>query len=356
MMESKIKQLIDSSRKVILDCCLENGAIVAADPTKGYYPKEAKNYFYVWPRDASYTCLAADVLGLKNVQERFFRWLMDRAEGWRETCLFYEKYHPNGLEALDRFQPDQTGTLLFSVWHHFKEERKAEEFKELVVRSAGGLCNSWKGDHFTLVANDLWEERLAFPDLRENFTYSLAACIRGLLAANDLFPEERYIETAEEMKNVLLENARREGYFFRSFGEISNVRVDASLLGILWPYEIVEADDPLARKTVKLIEKKLVEDYGVHRYEHDEYDGWMFQGMHRNKGAGFWPLLNFWMSIVLNRMGEREKAMKYYKKVMDSVDKYIPEQIFNNAFQKSISPLCWSHAMFVLATKELGLI
>ncbi len=53
-------------------------------------------------------------------------------------------------------------------------------------------------------------------------------------------------------------------------------------------------------------------------------------------------------------MGKKEEAMKYYNKVIDLVDKYIPEQIFDNKIQKSISPLCWSHAMFVIATKELG--
>lgn len=354
-MESKIKQLTESSRKVILDCCLENGAIVAANSTKEYYPKDAKNYFYVWPRDASYTCVAADVLGLKEVREGFSRWIMERAEGWKETCLLYEKYHPNGLKAAERFQPDQAGNVLWAIWHHFRG-RDAREVKELVTRSAEGLCNIWEKDHFTLVTNDIWEERLAFPDLRENFTYSLAACIRGLLAANELFPDEKYVETAGGMKKTLLEHAKERGYFSRSFGELRDERIDASLLGLIWPYSIVEADDLLAKKTVRLIEEKLVEKYGVYRYEQDEYDGWMFHGMHRNKGAGFWPLLNLWMSIVLNRMGEGKKAKGYYMKVVDSVDRYIPEQVFNNKIQRSVSPLCWSHAMFVLASKELGMI
>lgn len=352
-MESRIKQLMASSKKIILDCCLENGGIVAANSTKEYYPKEVKNYFYVWPRDAAYTCAAADVLGLKEIQERFFRWLMDRAEGWEETGLLYEKYHPNGLKAAERFQPDQTGSVLWAVWHHFRG-REGEEVRELVTRSAEGLCNIWKKNHFTLVANDLWEERLAFPDLKENFTYSLAACIRGLLAANELFPDERYVRTAEEMEKTLLEHARKRGFFSRSFGELSDERIDASLLGVMWPYEIVKTDDILFEKTLKLIEEKLVKNYGIYRYEHDGYDGWMSHGMHRNKGAGFWPILNFWMSIVLCGMGEKEKAKKYYMRVVDSVKEHIPEQIFDNKIQKSVSPLCWSHSMFVLATKELG--
>ncbi len=349
----KIKSLIEISKKVIFDCCLENGAIVAANSTKNYYPKEAKNYFYIWPRDASFTCIAADILGL-NIQEKFFDWLMKRAEGWKETGLFYEKYYPNGLQALNRFQPDQTGSVLFAVWHHFKNRKVPGKYRNLVIKSANGICNIWKEDHFTLITNDLWEERLTFPDLKENFAYSLGACIKGLSCADNFFPNKNYVKTLKEMKKVLLKNAKRKGYFFRSFGKLNDERIDASLLGLIWPFEIVTPSSPLAKNTVKMVIKKLVKNHGVYRYEHDEYDGWMYRTLHRKKGAGFWPVLNFWMAIVLNKMGKRREALKYYNKVVDSVEKFIPEQIFENEIQKSVSPLCWSHVMFVIASKELG--
>ena len=355
-MKTRVEGLIKASREVILDCCLENGAVVAANSSRDYYPKEAKNYFYVWPRDAAYTCIASDILGLE-IQEGFFDWLMNKAEGWRETGLFYEKYYPSGLKAADRFQPDQTGTVLLAISHHFKINRKkASKYKKLITHSADGICSLWRSDHFKVVSNDVWEERLAFPDLRENFTYSLAACIKGLLSANDLFPDGGYIKVAGEMRDVLLKNARRKNYFPRSFGRLGDERIDASALGVIWPFEIVGVDDSLAVNTVRLIEEKLARDYGVYRYEHDEYDGWMFKVMCRRKGAGFWPLLNCWMSIVLNRMGRREDALGYYNKVLSSVGEHIPEQVFGNEIQVSVSPLCWSHSMFILASRELGFI
>lgn len=352
--QTRVKQLIDVSKRVIVDCSLENGAIVAANSTKPYFPKEAKNYFYVWPRDASFICVAADLLGL-NIQEKFFEWLINRAEGWQETGLFYEKYYPNGLQALNRFQPDQTGTVLFAVWHHLKSSKgEIDKYKNLVISSAEGICKAWKKDHFTLITNDLWEERLCFPDLKENFTYSLAACIKGLECANELFPNKKYTRTANEMKKVLLNNTEKRGYFFRSFGKLNDERIDSSLLGLVWPFEIVTPSDPLVKNTIRKIIEKLVKNYGVYRYEHDEYDGWMFRTIHRKKGAGFWPLLNFWMSIVLNRMGRKKEALGYYSRVINSVKNFIPEQIFDNKIQKSVSPLCWSHAMFIIASRELG--
>lgn len=356
-MKNRIKKLLDASEKVILDCVLKNGGIVAANSTMQYYPKDAKNYFYVWPRDASFTCLAADAIGLKNISVDFFNWLLNRAEGWEKTGLFYEKYYPNGLKALKKFQPGQVGMVLFAAYNHFKNNlSNIEKYRKLFVNSAQGICKVWNNDHFIINTNDIWEERLTFPDIKDNFSYSLAACIKGLLSANKLFPNKKYVKTANQMKQILIKAAREEGYFFRSFGRLDDKRIDASLLGLVWPFEIVKADSPLAKKTIKLIEDKIVKNYGVYRYEHDDYGGWIFETLDRKKGAGYWPLLNFWMSIVLNKMGKKKKSLKYYNKAVNSADKFIPEQIFNNNIQKSVSPLCWSHAMFILASKELGFL
>ncbi len=354
--ENKIKNLIETSKSVIMDCCLENGAIVAANSAKPYYSKDVMNYSYVWPRDAFFTCMAADILGMKDVQENYFSWLMERAEGWKQTGLFYEKYELNGLQALHRFQPDQTGCAIISVWNCFRNDMKeAEKYKELIIRSADGLCKAWEKNHFTIPTNDLWEERSTFPELEDFFVYSLCACIKGLLCAHESFPDERYVSKAEEMKDLIFEYTKKEDNLYRSFGKINDYSIDASLLGAVWPFEILFPDDPLAVNTLKLIEDELVKDFGVFRYKGDVYDGGMYRGQLRNKGAGFWPLLNFWMCIVLAKMGRKSEAENYYFKVIDSLEnEFIPEQIFSNKIQKSISPLCWSHSMFIIATKELG--
>jgi GH15 family glucan-1,4-alpha-glucosidase len=354
IMEMKIKSTIETSRQVIRDCSLENGAIVAANCFKDYFPKGAKHYTYVWPRDASFTCVAADILGI-DIQEKFFDWCSTRAEGFRDTGVFYEKYYVNGSKALTRFQPDQTGSILWAIWHHFKDDlKKAHRYSKLISKAADGICSKWKNDHFTVVTNDLWEERLTFPDLKENWTYSLAACIRGLECANAIMPRERWSEVANMMRKRLENHC--ETYFFRSFGELSDKRIDASMLGLLYPFEIFAPSDPRVAATLKEIEKKIVVNGGLHRYEHDEYDGWMYETQDRRKGAGAWPLLNFWISICYARVGNREKALQYYNWVLDKIKGFIPEQIFENNIQVSVSPLCWSHSMFVIASRELKYI
>lgn len=351
-MKEKIQSLLKTSKKVIKDCCLSNGAIVAANSSKAYFPKEGKNYKFVWLRDAAYICIAAKILDIK-IQEKFFKWCL-KAEGWEKTGLFYEKYFVNGKKARFNFQPDQTGSVLLSVFDYYKDsENLPKNVKKLIKKSANGLCSVWNKDHFYVITQDLWEERLCFPDLKESFSYSLAACSAGLLCANELIPNKRWNKAGEEMKRALLKN---KGYFYRSLGKINDKRVDASLLGLVWPFGIVKADYKRMEETLRIIEDKIVKDHGVHRYEHDEYDGWMYKGKtQRKKGSGYWPLLNFWMSIYYAEKGDKKKALKYYNKVLhDLRSDYIPEQIFNNNLQISVSPLCWSHAMFVIASKKLG--
>jgi GH15 family glucan-1,4-alpha-glucosidase len=147
-------------------------------------------------------------------------------------------------------------------------------------------------------------------------------------------------------------------YFARSCGRIPDTRIDASIIGLVYPFEVYDANDQRIVASINEIEKKLVINGGLHRYEHDEYDGWMHEGVHRKKGAGAWPLLNFWLSIYYSMKGDKEKAEQYYDWVLEKMDNsnHIPEQIFENDIQVSVSPLLWSHAMFALASQQLGKI
>jgi len=354
-----INEYLEVSKKIIIDCSLENGGIVAANSTKSYYPAVAKNYLYIWPRDASYACIASDIAGISNVQENFFSWCLNNAEGFKTNGLFYEKYYPNGLKALNRFQPDQTGIFLWAVWHHLNLnyiKRSESKYLGLLEIAANGICNVWEKDHFTINTNDLWEERLCFPDLFENFSYSLASCIKGLRCANELLPDEKWLKVAREMKIRLDEHYI--DFFVRSFGKIPDRRIDASMIGLVYPFEVYEANDTRIIASINEIENKLSVNGGIHRYEHDDYDGWMVEGEHRKKGAGAWPVLNFWLSVYYKRKGDLNKANQYYYWVLDRLkdNKYIPEQIFENDIQVSVTPLLWSHAMFIIASKELNFI
>jgi GH15 family glucan-1,4-alpha-glucosidase len=386
MKKQRIKRLIETSKKVILDCCLENGAIVAANSTKHYYPRDVKNYFYVWPRDASFICYACDLLGMHHIPEKFFQWCWERAEGFRENGIFLaHKFDPHGRATGDwdvgirlkdiknkrllkgakgwlqirlfyiKCQPDHTGSLLWAIYEHSKYSKK--EYKEIVTTAADGICKFWEKTHFKIPTDDIWEEKKALPELKQSHTYSVAICLRGLECASKLVePKKRWLECIEQMKKVLEKSySKKLGYFVKTYGKKVDTTVDSSSLGLVWPSMVFDPYDERMVNTVKKIVENNEIEGGIYRYPNDKYDGKIEFGKITLGGAGAWPILNFWMSIYYSLLGNRRKAEKYYFWVLERVEDYIPEQIKNNK-PASITPLAWSHAMFVIASKKLGFL
>lgn len=294
-MQERLLNIMMASKTVIRDCTMKNGAIIAANPKHASYPKDAKNYGYVWVRDASFMLLAAQHLDL-DIHQKFFDWCT-KAEGWKKTGLFYKNYTINGKKYEKELQIDQSGMILYAIGEYSRDNSKRlAKNVTLVERTADAICRLWNEDHFEDVIQDLWEERFSFPDMRESFMYSVACCIRGLYSAFEMLEKREWILTAEQMEKVLLSKVIK--HFYRSYGAIRDTRVDASLLGLVWPFGLVAADDRRARTTFDLIEKHLVKDQGVHRYEHDEYDGWMYKDLHRKKVEATGRCLTFgWPSI-----------------------------------------------------------
>jgi len=358
-MDKKIQKIIETSREVIRDAALENGAIVATNTDKSYYPREAANYRWVWPRDASFICVAAEILKIP-IQEPFFDWLYHRPKDFKKEKLLYANYSTNGqFGSMGKLlQVDQGGSILWAIHEHYKNDLKqALKYKDLIERLANGLATAWNKTYFSPHTADLWEEphRQTSTTVENNFTYSLAACARGLLLANEIIPTNFWKEVALQMLNEINEAySPEDGYFYRNKGKISDKNVDASLLGLVWPFEICDPNDERIAKTFAKIEERVAISGGVHRYEYDYFDG---EGS-AQEGGGAWPLLNFWMTIDCIKKGDRKKALSYYNWVLERIEKYggyIPEQIFDD-FRIGVYPLVWAHAMFIIASAMLGYI
>ena len=342
--DEKIQRIFDTSKKVFKQCSLRNGTIVASN----VHQKSFKNYFYVWPRDASFVCVACDLIGLKTIPERFFRWCWNYAEGFREKGIFFMRYRPNGKKYGIQFQPDQIGSLIWAIEHH---SRYSDKFNNIVEKAADGICSYWNGMSFR-TAFDIWEERVTSSKKKENHTYSLAMCIKGLNVASKLIqPKEKWSKCIEQMKHQFNKSYDKKlGYFLRTFNDRTGDKiVDSSLLGIVWPSEIIKPNDKRMISTVKKIIETNSQDNGIIRYKGDRYIGKLKRGK-----AGSWPILNFWLSIYYTKLGKREKALQYFNWVIDMVEEKLPEQIKNEKIS-SIIPLAWSHAMFIIAGKYLEL-
>ncbi|PIP17490.1 MAG: hypothetical protein COX43_04015 [Parcubacteria group bacterium CG23_combo_of_CG06-09_8_20_14_all_35_9] len=371
----KIKKLTEKTKEIFNDCFLPNGCLIAAPTQMPYYPAQAKSYLYCWPgRDLGFNVTGALYLGM-DIFDQVLTWIWERAEDyqksanpaddWKEGLLF-RSYHPNGRIREARFQPDQTGTLLWAIYEYSKIHKLTPLAKRVVRKSIKGLTGVWNKSQFKLFVEDPWEERIAHPRFRNNLTYSLAACSAGLEKASGTVSskEEEAKIVAEQMRRLIKTEAYDEeaGYFVRRFGGTvgNDKNIDASMLGLVWPFEIITPGDSRMINTIKAIENNICDERGVYRYQFDEYEGEVESSdLHYKMGAGAWPLLTFWMSIVQNRMGNREKAEKYFWLVLDQVgnDLLIPEQFFSKSDPRvGVKPLLWSHMMFVHAAKELGYI
>ena len=393
MKTQRIKELIKVSEQVIADGSLENGAVVAANSDKAFYPSGVQDYRYVWVRDAAYVCMAADLLGLKDIAEKFFDWCLNRAEGFKETHLFHNAYHVNGtihgtlippaevrvpasvsercmdvIHSGTQFQPDQSGSLLIAIAHHAEHfKTRVSRFGKLIDKAASGICRSWGGDAFVLPCYDLWEERCVLPEHRGFHTYSLAMCIAGLRAAIKLSGKKRtWLQTQEQMCRAFAEVYSRSAKSIprtyragksaqRSTTPREDLQPDTSLLGLVYPSGILDPLDERMKATVeKIIQANTADGGGLLRYPHDLYCGGVRKGWVTLTGAGAWPLLSFWMSTYYSLCGDRGNAEKHFGWPLDKIDNFLPEQVFKNKSKASVSALLWSHAMFVIAASFLG--
>jgi len=210
-MDQRVDELIESSKQVIRDSQVENGAIVAANTDKEYYPDDVANYRFVWPRDAAFTIYAEKLLGMDKLEAEFIEWLHDRAEGFSDSGLIFHRYATNGPRDTDfghQYQPDQAAALLWTILETNSELTQKQN--ETVHLLADGLWSQWHGNSFAQNTHDLWEERTAHHDKNENFTYSLAACSKALYLAADRMGEQKWRKKADEMRERLLEHAENE--------------------------------------------------------------------------------------------------------------------------------------------------
>ncbi len=383
MAESRIDQLWEASERVLDGCALDNGARVAANSDLAIYPRTAENYRFVWMRDNAYQIVADHVLGSSTAADRragYLDWLTTRAEGFTETGVVIKRYATNGsldLRYGSEYQPDQAGAML---WALAETDSHQDQQAEGVMRQlANGLASQWNGRNFIRPTQDLWENQTTSPELGDNFVYSLAACASGLTKAAERWQgrtlqTDVWQQTAREMRVILIDEENSRHYDKKTYPiatEDPNNILDASLVALVYPfYDGTNAHDektrPKRERTVLEIGKRLCHlPEGILRYEGDTYDG-VVRPDGQELTAGRWPLLTFWHAIAMHRLGHTEEAERIYDTQVDYLDELyrdkqlpdnlISEQLFPDERQgQGILPLAWSHAMFVLATRELGI-
>lgn len=353
----------------------QTGAAIAApemDPTF----ESSGGYGFVWGRDLAYTTLALLAAGRGDEAADALRWLarVQAPEG-----LWLQRYWTDGLlgPSWGLHQIDETGAILFAYEAAFAElgdhaldrelwpsARRAAEFLLSFIDPVSGL---------PLPSVDLWEQ-----DDGEH-SYSSAAVCAGLRAAarmarrHDPAVAWRYERAAARVAEAIDRHlwseehgrylrsrwvARGEGHaelpeqFARAlpypnrtaWGAIDrDERVDVSLLGLAWPFGVVDPASPRMRATVEAIEQELrTESGGVRRYAGDQY-----------AGGNAWVLAVLWLGLYYRQAGDEEghrRCVEWAERIQTPLG-LLPEQVAEDGSPAWVVPLGWSHAMLVLAAR-----
>ncbi len=340
------------SIRTILDNQAPSGAYVASPnfPT----------YNYCWFRDGSFTAYAMDLVGETDSASRYHAWaaraILRRADVVRRAVSkagagllpesedqLHTRYTLTGedgtREEWPNYQLDGLGTWLWSLGEHARRSGRALSADCLQAATLAGdyLQALWQTPCY-----DCWEE---FPN--DIHPHTLATIYGGLQALSSLNGRD-YGRQPSAIKLFIDQNAVRNGHFVKKIGSDT---VDASLLGLAVPYNLIEIDDPRFTATITRIETLLHRGGGVQRYPTDTY-----------YGGGEWILLACWLGWVYARRGDLDRATGLLQWVERQADENgnLPEQVpatLNNPdyyppwvkrWGPIASPLLWSHAKYLI--------
>ncbi|MGB3587828.1 MAG: glycoside hydrolase family 15 protein [Tunicatimonas sp.] len=290
------------------------------------------DYRYTWIRDAAFTMYAFIRLGFTHEAGEFMKWIRtqfdknidaehqlqlmysisgksDLVEEELEHLEGYSQSRPVriGNGAYDQKQLDIYGELMDSIYLYDKYgEPITYDFWEKLVHLIDYVCEHWSdADH------GIWEVRSG----EQEFLYSRVMCWVAIdrairLAEKRSFPYEwdRWRKTRSEIFEDVYYNFWDDE--LQSFVQYKGSKtLDASTL--LMPLvRFISPYDPRWVKTLEAIEKELVTETLVYRYNNQKSD----DGIDGDEGT--FSMCSFWYVECLCRGGQVEKAQLYFEKML----------------------------------------
>lgn len=323
-------------------------------------------YAYCWGRDGAYMTTAMDEAGhFAETKGFFLRWA---ARAQEADGAWLHRHYVDGTLAPSwgLLQIDEGASILFGAWRHFEltgDLNFARAFWPTAKRGADYLV-SYRDEETGLPGHsiDLWEKRDAL------HSYSSAAVYAGLMGTARLAAAlgedgSAYEAAAAEIRAAMEQHlwSEAEGRFLRTIKLVSTGPAEAgrkdlavadmpdiSLLGVTFPFGAFPADDPRVQATAAVLEAALaVPGSGaVYRYVGDQYIG-----------GHPWLLCSLWLATYKLAVGEAERARELIDWAAAQATDLglLPEQVdIRTGAPTWVTPLAWSHAMFVLTLNRLA--
>ena len=344
----------DADVRFLLDHQHPGGAYVAS-PDFSQYP-------YGWVRDGAFVAHALDVVGQRASAARFHAWvaeaILEVESDVRQQLVARAAGRPVDHARMLPARFGLDGRVEAGEWPDFQVDGYGQWLWALGAHATGALAPGRVRDAAALVAAyltafwdepcyDAWEEGRT-----QQHTTTLASAAVGLRAAVGLLGAE-HAAAAERAWAGVRARCVAEGSFVKGFGRSD---VDASLVWLATPFDLVGDDDPVFRRTLARIERELLVDGGLLRYRADTF-----------YGGGAWTLLTAGLAWHHARAGraDRARALLTWVDAQRGPDGGLPEQVavattdpwflewWTRRWGPSAAPLLWSHAMVVLARAAL---
>ena len=346
-MDNIDEQLTSMTRRSLLTLKLltseSHGGIIAA-------PCMDPEYRFCWPRDATYVAYAFDRCGYHEEAKRFYMWCTKAQEP--EGGLYQRYYIGNRLKGpCWSSQTDEIATVIWGMEKHFELTgdrqfvqlvwscvEKAADFLAARVSQANGLVETV----------GLWEEQFG------DHTYSNAAVYAGLKSAVTLAKamgkddlgirwDQKAVKLRESLLNLSWDTKLNR---FIKTASPRNENLDASLLSLSYPFDVLPADDERIKKTAIALESVFkFKSGGLGRYPFDQY-----------YGGNPWILTTLWLALYYEKASELGKAEPLIRWALEHSTEsgLLAEQVDKeNGAPVSAIPLAWSHAFFILSILDL---
>jgi len=353
-----------------------SGALVAA-PTAGL-PEQVGggrnwDYRFTWIRDASFTIYAMMGLGYVDEAAAFLLWLNDRivdhvgadsgplkimyrvdgsSDLKEETLEHFEGYRGSrpvriGNGAADQLQLDIYGEALDSVYQAHRNGLRVGNRGWTHIRNiTDWLCANWDRPD-----EGIWETRGG----RQDFTYgrlmSWVALDRVVRIARDLgLPADltRLITERDHIYDQVTTRAWNEKK--QAFVQHYQTDVlDASVL-LMPSVGFVAPTDPMWQSTLRAIDRELVSDSLVYRYD----PGASPDGLRGSEGT--FSICTFWYVDALTRSGRLDDARLVFDKMMSYANHLglFSEEIGLTGEQLGNFPQAFSHLALINAAINLN--
>jgi GH15 family glucan-1,4-alpha-glucosidase len=352
----------------------EHGSLIAA-PTFSI-PEEIGgvrnwDYRFTWLRDATFTLYALIRLGFVDEVEAFIDWLNGRLSDDAERGPLQVMYGIDGRQKLDEITLDHLSGYENSrpvrignaAYQQLQLDIYGEMMDSIYLANKYGSSISyagwqnvqrmlaWLGKNWQRPDEGIWEVRGGAREFLHSRVMCWVAFDRALRLAQKRSlsgPLEEWQRTRDEIQNDIFTNFWDEE--LQAFVQAKNTKdLDASVL-LLPMMRFISPVDPMWLSTMKALEKRLIEDTLVRRYEAERTHVDGLPG-----GEGHFTPCSFWHVECLARAGELERAQLLFEKLLGYANHLglYSEELGSNGQHLGNFPQAFTHLALISAATYL---